>query len=104
MYDWVSHTRRFLNNEKKWILGEVYINYKLLSASKVILKPYTGEVRYRLGEMQCGIVCKGKQYYLPILVPDYGAKPPWLFKNFYSFLKSPYGVNLSAKTFQAKMD
>lgn len=56
--------------------------YKLLIASKVMLKTYTGEVRHMLGEMQCSTVCKGKQYYVPILVHDNGAKHALLFKNF----------------------
>ena len=34
--------------------------YNLLIASKVMLKMYTGEVRYMLGELQSSIVCKGK--------------------------------------------
>ena len=46
--------------------------YKLLTASEVKLKTYIGEVLDVLGEMQCSRVCKGKLYYLPILVGDYG--------------------------------
>ena len=33
-----------------------------------------GEVLDVLGEMQCSIVCKGKRYYLPILVGEYDGK------------------------------
>ena len=49
---------------------------KPLTASKVILQTYTGEVLDVLGEMQCSIMYKGKQYYLPILVADYDANLP----------------------------
>ena len=33
-----------------------------------------GEVLDLLGEMQCSVVCKGKQYYVPILLGDYDEK------------------------------
>ena len=40
-----------------------------------------GEVLDVLGEMQCSIVCKGKRYYLPILVGDYDGKLTLFCKN-----------------------
>ena len=40
-----------------------------------------GEVLDVLGEMQCGIVGKGKRYYLPILAGDYDGKLTLLCKN-----------------------
>ena len=38
-----------------------------------------GEVLDVLGEVQCSIVCKGKRYYLPILVGDYDEKLTLLY-------------------------
>lgn len=55
--------------------------FKPLTASKVMLKTYTGEVLHMSGEMQYSIVYKGKQYYLPILVADYDAKSTLYGKN-----------------------
>lgn len=45
-----------------------------MTASKVKLKTYIGEVLDVLGDVQCSIVSKGKRYYLPILVGDYYGK------------------------------
>ena len=40
-----------------------------------------GEVLDVLGEMQCSIVCKGKQYHLPILVGDNDGQLTLICKN-----------------------
>ena len=58
-----------------------------LTPSQVTLKTYTGEVLDVSGEMHCEIVCKGKQYSLPILVANYDAKPTLLGKNRLSTLR-----------------
>ena len=42
---------------------------------------HMGEVVDVLGEVQCSIVCKGKRYYLPILVGDFDEKLTLLCKN-----------------------
>ena len=64
---------------------------KPLTASKVILKTYTGEVLDLLGEMQRSIIYNGKQYHLPILVADYDAKPSLLGKNWLQHFKLEWG-------------
>ena len=48
------------------------ISFALLLHNTV--KTHMGEVLDVLGKMQCGIVCKGKRYYLPIPVGDYDGK------------------------------
>jgi len=40
-----------------------------------------GEILDVLGKMQCSLVCKGKRYYLPILVGDHDGKRTLLCKN-----------------------
>ena len=62
-----------------------------LTPSKVTLKTYTGEWLDVLGEMQCNIVCKGKQYFLPIIVANYDAKPTLLGKNWLHQIKLEWG-------------
>ena len=75
--DGVRHSWRFLS---KSIYLEKFA-YNPLTAWKVKLKTYMGEVLDVLGEMQCSIVCKGKRYYLPILVGDYDGKLTLFCKN-----------------------
>ena len=65
--------------------------YKLLAASKVKLKTYMGEALDVLGEMQCCIVCKGKRYYLPILVGDYDGKLTLFRKNWLWLIMLEWG-------------
>ena len=62
-----------------------------LTPSKVTLKTYTGEWLDVLGEMQCNIVYKGKQYFLPIIVANYDAKPTLLGKNWLHQIKLEWG-------------
>jgi len=50
-----------------------------------------GEVLHVLGEMQCSIVYKGKRYYLPILVGDYGEKLTLLRKNWLWLIMLEWG-------------
>ena len=40
-----------------------------------------GEVLDLLGEMQCSVVCKGKRYFVPILLGDYDGKLTLLCKS-----------------------
>ena len=53
---------------------------KPLTPSQVTLKTYSSEILEVSGEMHYGIVYKGKQYSLPILVANYDAKPTLLGK------------------------
>ena len=49
--------------------------HKLLTASKVKLKTYVGEDYLMFWvKCRCSIVCKGKRYYLPILIGNYDGK------------------------------
>ena len=50
-----------------------------------------GEVLHVLGEMQCSIGYKGKRYYLPILVGDYGGKLTLLRKNWLWLITLEWG-------------
>ena len=75
--DGVRHSCRFLS---KSVCFEKFA-YNPLTASKVKLKTHTGEVVDLLCEMQCSTVCKGKRYYLPILLGDYDGKLSLLCKN-----------------------
>ena len=43
------------------------------------------------GEMQCDIVYRGKQYYLPIVIANYDAKPTLLGKNWLRQIKLEWG-------------
>ena len=45
-----------------------------LTPSKITLRTYTGEVLDVSGKMQCDIVYRGRQYYLPTIVANYDAK------------------------------
>ena len=62
-----------------------------LTSSQVTLKTNTGEVLDVSGEMLCGIVYKGKQYSLPILVANYDDKPTLLGKNWLRHIKIEWG-------------
>ena len=62
-----------------------------LTPSKITLRTYTGEVPDVSGEMQCDIVYKGKQYYLPIIVANYDAKPTLVGKNWLHQIKLEWG-------------
>ena len=64
---------------------------RLLTPSKVTLKTYTGERLDVVGEMQCNIVYRGKQYLLPIVVANYNANPTLLGKNWLHQIKLQWG-------------
>ena len=69
-----------------------------LTPSKITLRTYTGEVLDVSGEMQCDIVYRGKQYYLPIVVANYDAKPTLLGKNWLRRIKLEWGEIFSVSS------
>ena len=60
---------------------------KAPTPSKITLRTYTGEVLDVSGEMKCDILYRGKQYYLPIVIANYDAKPTLLGKNWLRQIK-----------------
>lgn len=59
--------------QTRWVLPERQDRIHSSAAavvSKVMLKTNTAGVRDMLCKMKCSLVCKGKQYYVPILVAD----------------------------------
>ena len=62
-----------------------------LTPSKITLRTYTGEVLDVSGEMQCDIVYRGKQYYLPIVKANYDAKRTLLGKHWLRQIKLEWG-------------
>ena len=69
-----------------------------LTPSKITLRTYTGEVLDVSGEMQRDIVYRGKQYYLPIVIANYDAKPTLLGKNWLRQNKLEWGEIFSVSS------